>query len=121
MRNGWFSRIYFLTQTVRLMAGLMLFWVAPSVWAASTALTGGSGLTLGQIGTYQQGTSQGLAGGLYYFFLFFGLLMVGVGIIMWGYSHKKHESPMVALVILIAGILLASITEVVDVGSATAF
>lgn len=96
----------------RWMAGFTLFCAAQSAWAVPT---------LGQIGTYQQGTAQGLSGGLYYFLLFFGLLMAGTGIIMWGYAHKKHESPMIAIGILIAGILLASVTEVINVGSATAF
>jgi len=77
--------------------------------------------TLGQIGSYQQQTAQGLSGGLYYFFLFFGLLMAGVGVIMWGYAHKKHESPMIAIAILIAGILLSSITALISSGSATVF
>ena len=97
---------------VQWMVGLMLFGVGQSAWAVPT---------LGQIGTYQQQTAQGLSSGLYYFLLFFGLLMVGVGIIMWGYSHKKHESPMVAIVIIIAGIFLASVTEVIQTGSATIF
>lgn len=96
----------------RLATGIVLFMAAQSAWAVPT---------LGQIGTYQEQTASGLSQGLYYFALFFGLLMVVVGIIMWGYAHKKHESPMVAIVIIVAGILLASVTEVIDVGSATAF
>jgi magnesium-transporting ATPase (P-type) len=96
----------------RWVYGSVLFLVAQSAWATQT---------LGQIGTYQQTTATGLSEGLYYFALFFGLLMVVVGIIMWGYAHKKHESPMVAIVIIIAGILLASVIEVIDVGSATVF
>jgi hypothetical protein len=96
----------------RWMSGIILFLVAQSAWAVPT---------LGQIGSYQKGTAQGLAGGLYYFFLFIGLLMAGIGVIMWAYAHKKHESPMVGIAILVGGIFLASITEVVEVGSATAF
>jgi lipoprotein signal peptidase len=96
----------------RWLYGIFLFLVAQSAWATPT---------LGQIGTFQKGTAEGLAGGLYYFFLFMGLLMAGIGVIMWAYAHKKHESPMVAIAILIGGILLASITEVINVGSATAF
>jgi uncharacterized protein YybS (DUF2232 family) len=92
--------------------GILLFLVAQSAWATET---------LEQLGHYQEGTMQGLAGGAYYFFLFMGLLMAGIGIIMWAYAHKKHESTMVAIAILIGGILLASITEVINVGSATAF
>ena len=102
-----------LTETsMRWAAGVVLFLVAQSAWAVPT---------LGEIGTYQEQTATGLSQGLYYFALFFGLLMVVVGIIMWGYAHKKHESPMVAIVIFVAGILLASIIEVIQVGSATAF
>ncbi|MHB1630858.1 MAG: DUF6750 family protein [Acidithiobacillus sp.] len=99
-------------KAARWVVGLVMFFVAQSAWAVPT---------LGQIGTYQEQTATGLSQGLYYFALFFGLLMVVVGIIMWGYAHKKHESPMVAIVIIIAGILLASIIEVIQVGSATAF
>lgn len=127
MRNGRVSRsVSFLVSmhsglvVARWMMGLLLFGVVQSAWATSAAVAGGVP-TLGQIGTYQQGTAQGLSSGLYYFLLFFGLLMVGVGIIMWGYSHKKHESPMVAIVIIVAGVLLASLPEVISVGSATVF
>lgn len=96
----------------RWIMALLVFGVAQSAWAVPT---------LGQIGTYQQQTATGLSSGLYYFLLFFGLLMVGVGIIMWGFAHKKHESPMIAIGIIIAGVLLASVTEVIQVGSATVF
>jgi len=95
-----------------LVSGFTGFLFAQYAWAVPT---------LGQIGSYQKTTAQGLSGGLYYFLLFFGLLMAGVGVIMWGYAHKKHESPMIAIAILIAGILLSSIVEVIEVGSATAF
>jgi hypothetical protein len=94
------------------MAMLASILVAPMAYAVPT---------IGQIGSYQQQTATGLAGGLYYFALFFGLLMVVVGIIMWGYAHKKHESPMIAIVIIIAGILLASVMAVIQSGSATVF
>ncbi|MHB8354716.1 MAG: hypothetical protein ACYDCF_09835 [Burkholderiales bacterium] len=96
----------------RLLSGFMVMLAAPMAYAVPT---------IGQIGSYQQQTATGLAGGLYYFALFFGLLMVVVGIIMWGYAHKKHESPMVAIVIIIAGILLASVMAVIQSGSATVF
>lgn len=119
MRNGRVSRaVSFWASTrpgvrmARWVTGLASLLVAQSALAVPT---------LGQIGTYQQQTATGLSQGLYYFLLFFGLLMVGVGIIMWGYSHKKHESPMVAVVIIVAGVLLASVTEVMQVGSATVF
>ena len=108
-----FGRFSLLAEkSARWAAGVVLFLVAQSAWAVPT---------LGEIGTYQEQTATGLSQGLYYFALFFGLLMVVVGIIMWGYAHKKHESPMVAIVIIIAGILLASIIKVIQVGSATAF
>ena len=119
MRNGRVSRaISFLAsirpglRMARWIMALLVFGVAQSAWAVPT---------LGQIGTYQQQTATGLSSGLDYFLLFFGLLIVGVGIIMWGFAHKKHESPMIAIGIIIAGVLLASITEVIQVGSATVF
>lgn len=108
--SGWFHLMA--KKSARWVSGVVMFLVAQSAWAVPT---------LGEIGTYQEQTATGLSQGLYYFALFFGLLMVVVGIIMWGYAHKKHESPMIAIVIIVAGVLLASVIEVIQVGSATAF
>lgn len=75
----------------------------------------------GQIGENVGGMAEGLSRGAYNLFLFGGLVMAGIGVIMIGAANQRHESPKTGVVMLIGGILLSSILFLMSSGSQTLF
>ncbi len=98
-----------------------LFIANVSLWVLSNPVLSQATETLGQIGQYQQNTAEGLYAGAEYFVDFLGFISVVSGIFLWVSAHKKHDSPMVGIVTLIAGIFLVSVDALIQSGSATVF
>lgn len=96
---------------VLLYAGLMMSAVMPELAHAA--------VTFGDMGNNLATSASGMSAGAYKLFVFGGLMMAGMGIIMAGMAHKKHESSLPGVGIFIAGALLASIVVMMQSGSQT--
>lgn len=99
------------TSRVLLYSGLMIAAVVPELAQAA--------VTFGDMGNNLATSATGMAAGAYKLFVFGGLMMAGMGIIMAGMAHKKHESAMPGVGIFLAGALLASIVVMMQSGSQT--
>lgn len=79
------------------------------------------GVNFGTMGTNISQNANGIASGAHAVMMVAGLIMAGVGIAMMVSAHKKHESHMGGIAMLIGGAALASITAIVSSGSMTLF
>lgn len=99
---------------------LSMFTLGFALGLSSPAAQAG-GVNFGTMGNNISQNANGIASGAHAVMMVAGLIMAAVGIVMIASAHKKHESHMGGIAMLIAGAALASITAIVSSGSMTLF